>query len=105
MRWTAGAHIIFCVDLKEESVLLPLGKDRRQMFVLEAGAHQTGNVMRRKAADGWHGQALVPRQFLSLSLRVARTGTPLLEALARTESIEGAGKRKLVRRRAVARCS
>ena len=52
MRWTASAHIIFCVNLKEESVLLSLDMDRRQMFVLEAGAHQTGSVMRRKAADG-----------------------------------------------------
>ena len=55
MGRTTSAHIIFCVDLKEEAVPLRLGEDRRQMFVLEACASETSNGMRRKLRDG-HGQ-------------------------------------------------
>src|ERR1700730_1372897 len=50
MRRTARSHIIFGMNLKE-SVLLPAGQDRRQMFVLEAGACKARNGMRQKAGD------------------------------------------------------
>ena len=48
MRRAAGAHVVFGMNL-EEAVLLPLGEDRRQMLMLEAGAGEAGNGMRRKA--------------------------------------------------------
>ena len=73
MGRTAGAHIIFCVDLKEEAVLFPLGEYRRQMFVLEAGASETSNGMRREERDG-HGQ------------NKAQVGLPDSESWRRTAS-------------------
>jgi hypothetical protein len=36
------------MDFKE-AILLPVGQDRLQMFVLEAGARTADNGMRRKA--------------------------------------------------------
>jgi hypothetical protein len=35
----------------KEAVLLSIGQDCRQMFMLEAGAGKTRNGMRRKAGD------------------------------------------------------
>src|SRR5215467_496930 len=47
MRRTAGAHVVFGVDFKE-TITLPVGQDRRQMFVLEARANTARNGMSRK---------------------------------------------------------
>jgi hypothetical protein len=44
----AGAHAVFGVDFKE-AILLPVGKDRLQMFMLEARAYTARNRMCRKA--------------------------------------------------------
>src|SRR5215470_3066868 len=48
MGRTAGAHVVFGVDFKE-AIPLPVGKDRLQMFVLEARANTARNGMSRKA--------------------------------------------------------
>ena len=48
VRRAARAHVVFGMNL-EEALLLPLGEDRRQMLVLEAGAGEAGDRMRRKA--------------------------------------------------------
>src|SRR5260370_40783301 len=48
MGRTAGAHVVFCMDFKK-AISLPVGQDRRQMFVLDARANTAPNGMSRKA--------------------------------------------------------
>src|SRR5260370_36320531 len=48
MGRTAGAHVGFCMDFKK-AISLPVGQDRRQMFVLEARAKTAPNGMSPKA--------------------------------------------------------
>jgi hypothetical protein len=50
MGRTPRTHIVFGMNLKE-AVLLPVGQNRRQMFVLEARACNARNEMRRKVGD------------------------------------------------------
>jgi hypothetical protein len=55
MRWAAGPHVIFGMNL-EETVLPTLGEDCGQMFMLEARARKPRDRMRRKAKtpfDAW----------------------------------------------------
>ena len=42
--WTAGTHVVFGVDFKE-AISLPVGKDRLQMFVLEAAVAKDASAV------------------------------------------------------------
>ena len=68
MRRAAGAHVVFGMNL-EEAVLLPVGQDRRQMLMLEAGAGEAGNRMRRKAEARRRARGWASRQFAHRDLR------------------------------------
>ena len=66
MRRPAGAHVVLGMDL-EEAVLQPVGEDRRQVLVLEAGAGQPRNGMRRKAAGARHARTRLVVSFIVTS--------------------------------------
>jgi hypothetical protein len=57
MRRTAGAHIVFGMDL-EETVLPTLGEDCGQMFMLEARAGEPGDRMGWKAKTPFYAWRL-----------------------------------------------
>ena len=67
MRRTAGAHIVFGMNL-EETVLPSAVEDRRQMFMLEARSRKPRDRMGRKAKTPLY--AWTPQTWSSQSLRL-----------------------------------